>query len=244
MVIILLNQKKSEFVNMVAHEFQSPLTTVIGFSNLMREEGRAEQPLRNVHKYLDLIHSESRRLSHMVEELLNLSRIRSGKLSLTMQQFDMCALLHETVVSFSLQAQEKEQSLVAACEGPCPVHGDSNYIRQVVGNLLSNAIKYNPAGAEIRLETASDNDGHIQVTVRDNGPGIPEDKLERIFEEFYRADDPTLRDPAAKGTGLGLAITRGIVEAHGGRIWAESAEGKGTAFHFTIAARERQEAAS
>jgi len=230
--LIRLNQKKSEFVNMVAHEFQSPLTTVIGFSNLMREPGRAEQPLREVHKYLDLIHSEARRLSRMVEELLNLSRIRSGKLSLTMQDFDMCALLQETVVAFSLQAEEREQTLETNCQGPCPTWGDSNYIRHVVANLLSNAIKYNPLGASIVIGTTFDGQGHLQVTVRDDGPGIPPEKLERIFEEFFRAENRSTDSP--KGIGLGLAITKGIVEAHGGRIWAESEPGRGTAFHFTV----------
>ena len=168
----------------------------------------------------------------MVEELLSLSRIRSGRLSLTLQDFDVNSVIIETVTAFSPQIEEREQRVTTAFPSPrLQVHGDSNFIRQVVGNLLSNAIKYSPRGASIALETAPQ-EGVAVVTVRDSGPGIPGDKIDRIFEEFYRSDDPAVSK--TKGIGLGLAITRGIVEAHGGRIWCESEPGRGTAFHFTI----------
>lgn len=228
-----LNDKKSDFVNMVAHQFRTPLTTVIGYANLLVERvNRAESgPVADMPRFLGMVHAESRRLSDMVEELLNLSRIRSGRFPLTRQRFDLGQLVRETLASHQLLAERRRHVLrfEPAPEGPLDVPGDSNLIRQVVGNMVANALQYAPDGTAIVARTRRVGREAV-VEVEDEGPGVPPGDLERIFDEFYRAPGRTADVP---GTGLGLSICRGIVEAHGGRTWAER-RGPGTAFCFTL----------
>jgi signal transduction histidine kinase len=229
----LLNAKKSEFVNMVAHQFRTPLTAVIGYANLLvervRRRGGSDVP--DLERHLGTVHAESKRLADMVEELLNVSRIRAGRLSLVRQRFDLALLARETIASHALLAEQRglDVDLVVPPGQSHVVHGDSNHVRQAFANVLANALKYAPQGS--RVEVRVDNDGDdVKLTVTDEGPGVPRDDLERVFDEFYRAGGATAEQP---GTGLGLTIARGIVEAHGGRIGAER-HGEGTAFWFTL----------
>jgi signal transduction histidine kinase len=234
-----INAKKSDFVNMVAHQFRTPLTTVIGYANLLVErlERQGSENVPDLARHLRMVQSEAKRLADMVEELLNLSRIRSGRLPLTQQRFDVDQLVRETLAAHQLLAERRRLSLVAervpgtgAADGTLPVvQGDSNFVRQAVGNLLAIAIKYSPEGSRVLVRcTARENDALVEVV--DEGPGVPPEDLERIFDEFYRAAGKTAEQP---GSGLGLSICRGIVEAHGGRTWAER-RGPGTAFCLTL----------
>jgi signal transduction histidine kinase len=231
-----LNAKKSEFVNMVAHQFRTPLTAVIGYANLLVERvARAKDgAVPDLERHLRTVHSESRRLSDMVEELLNLSRIRSGRLPLTLQRFDVNQLASETIAAHRILAEKRRLTIESDLAGRDEAAGvgvkaDSNFIRQVVGNMLSNAIKYAPEGSRILVRTRRQGSGAV-LEVVDEGPGVPPDDLDRIFDEFYRAPGRTAEQP---GTGLGLSICRGIVDAHGGQTWAER-RGNGTAFCFTL----------
>lgn len=232
-----LNAKKSEFVNMVAHQFRTPLTAVIGYTNLLVDKLKkspVDPGLPHLDRHLRTVHSESKRLSEMVEELLNLSRIRAGGLPLTMQRFDLEQLARETIDAHQLLAEQAGHPLVLETDAPTGegglgVQGDSSFIRQALANLVSNALKYAPPGTAVRV-WARRGDGEAVVEVVDEGPGVPADDLDRVFDEFYRAAGPTADQP---GTGLGLSICRGIIEAHGGRAWAER-RGPGTAFCFAL----------
>ena len=229
-----LNAKKSDFVNMVSHQFRTPLNAVIGYTNLLLERARrveGEPDVPDLERHLDTVHGESRRLAQMVEELLNLSRIRAGHLPLTLQTFDVNAVVRETLVAHELLAAERGLSLVIEGAGVLPARGDSNFIRQVLGNLVANAVKYAPEDSTVTVRSRSEGGG-VLVEVEDEGPGVPPEDLERIFDEFYRAPGETLDKP---GTGLGLSICRGILEAHSSPCWAER-RGGGTAFCFRLPA--------
>lgn len=229
-----LNAKKSDFVNMVSHQFRTPLNAVIGYTNLLLERARrsdGRSGVADLERHLDTVHGESRRLAQMVEELLNLSRIRAGHLPLTMQDFDVNAVVRETLAAHELLAAERGLELVSESDGELLARGDSNFIRQVLGNLVANAVKYAPAGSLVRVRSRAE-PGGVLVEVEDEGPGVPEEDLERIFDEFYRAPGETLDQP---GTGLGLSICRGILEAHASPCWAER-RGAGTAFCFRLPA--------
>ena len=232
----LLNAKKSDFVNMVAHQFRTPLTAVIGYANILvervRRKGATDVP--DLERHLSTVHSESKRLSDMVEELLNVSRIRAGRLALIRQRFDLALLVRETIASHQLLADERRLRVEVDCAGgdSAWAHGDSNHVRQAFANVLANALKYAPEGSRV-LVTVGAGDAEARVAVTDEGPGVPEQDLERVFDEFYRAGGAT---SALPGTGLGLSIARGIVEAHGGVIGAER-RGAGTCFWFTLPAQ-------
>lgn len=227
-----LNAKKSEFVNMVAHQFRTPLTAVIGYADLLvqRVQRIGGVTVPDLERHLKTVHSESKRLATMVEELLNLSRIRSGRLPLTVQRFDLRQLAAETMISHQLLADGRRLSVVLAPgHAPVDVQGDSNFIRQAFANVLANALKYAPEGSRIDVRLRHDDDRAV-LEVQDEGPGVGEDDLERVFDEFYRAAGSTADQP---GTGLGLSICRGIIEAHGGTTWAER-RGSGTAFCIAL----------
>lgn len=232
----LLNAKKSDFVNMVAHQFRTPLTAVIGYAKLLTERARKSDGGRvaDLERHLATVHSEAKRLADMVEELLNVSRIRAGRLSLVRQRFDLLLLLRETIASHQVLADERRLTVsVSSGAASVAVGGDSNHVRQAFANILANALKYAPEGSAIQVSVESRSD-EVEVAATDEGPGVPPADLERVFDEFYRAEGETAAKP---GTGLGLAIARGIVEAHGGRIGARRS-GAGTTFWFTLPAGE------
>jgi two-component system phosphate regulon sensor histidine kinase PhoR len=169
-------------------------------------------------------------LSLMVQELLELSRIESGKVPLQLEPVGPTGLLTAAVGRLGLQAERAGlQISIQSMEDLPSVLADPRRIEQVVTNLLHNAIKFTPPGG--RIELAAEQAGDmIQFSVRDTGAGISTESLPRIFERFYKAD----QSRTGGGTGLGLAITRHLVEAHGGRVWAESVEGQGATFYFTL----------
>lgn len=243
----LLNAKKSDFVNMVAHQFRTPLTAVIGYANILVERVRrkaAGGEVQDLERHLSTVHSESRRLADMVEELLNVSRIRAGRLSLVRQRFDVLLLVRETLASHQLLADERSLMVDIVASPPAgaiEAHGDSNHVRQALANVLANALKYAPASS--RIEIAVEELPHaVRIAVTDEGPGVPSEDFERVFDEFYRAGGTT---SVIQGTGLGLSIARGIIEAHGGSIGAMP-HGSGTTFWFTLptpASTEQRDAA-
>ena len=229
----LLNAKKSEFVNMVAHQFRTPLTAVIGYADLLVQRIQrhgGDSGIPDLERHLKTVHGESKRLADMVEELLNLSRIRSGRLPLTLQRFDLTRLARETLASHQLLADTRDLDVqVDGPAEPVNVPGDSNYIRQAFANVLANALKYAPTGSTVNVRVRLSGDEAI-LEVQDIGPGVPEADLDRVFDEFYRAGGSTAAKP---GSGLGLSICRGIIEAHSGRTWAER-RGSGTLFSIGL----------
>lgn len=234
----LLNQRKNEFVSMVAHQLQSPLTSIIGFSDLARRQIGSGAPA----SHIETIHRESRRLSELVEQLLSLSRIRSGRIIPARRRVDLNAIAREVVDSQVLLIREREITIEVDLDpAGLPVEVDPVLVHQAVANLVNNALKYSPAGSTvwIRTERGSDggvaaDEGMVRLQVRDRGRGVAPEDRDRIFDEFYRAQSTEKRQ--VKGSGLGLTISKEIVEIHGGKIGYEAGDGGGSIFSFTLPA--------
>jgi len=168
----------------------------------------------------------------LVNDLLDISRLESGRLVVTPQELDLGEMTRSVVDELTPLLNDKGHRLtVDGTDGLPPVMADPQLLRQVVMNLISNAIKYTPPPGQIALRMRAEN-GSVEWAVRDNGIGVPKDSVPRLFEKFYRADN--VHKIETEGTGLGLYLVRLIVEKFGGRIWCESEEGKGSTFLFTV----------
>ncbi len=224
-----LDRLRSELIANVSHELRTPLGLIkICSSSLLAEDVDFDREVQL--QFLQGIDEEADRLEEIVDNLLDLSQIESGRLRLNKRPTDLEQLARETVEAMEPQASHyhfihdfPSQPLVAAV--------DPKRIEQVLRNLLSNAIKYSPDGGAITVKGCRDKD-RVLITVADQGMGIPQWDLEKIFERFYRVEDETAE--RVRGVGLGLAVCRGTVEAHGGRIWAESTYGEGSTFHLDL----------
>jgi len=215
----------------IAHELRTPLAVIQANLEAMLDGIR---PL-SVEEVAD-VHRETQLLSRLVTDLRDLSLAETGQLPLRKELTDLTALVRMSVARFSSRAEEKGVRLVveAAEDSPC-ADVDPDRVAQVFGNLLDNALRWTPPGGEavVRLHPGAQRD-EVRVTVRDTGPGIPEEHLPNVFERFYRADRARARTDG--GSGIGLAVVKQLVEAHGGRVWAESRPGEGTAFGFVLPA--------
>jgi PAS domain S-box-containing protein len=212
---------KSEFVSTVAHEFQTPLATILGFSELLHDgsldEGQRQDALQRIIR-------KTEALSQMVDELLDLARLESGRpLTIDKAPCDVNRLLSDTVDGFRSRVATHHFVLELAAE-TLVIPAEAKRLAQVVENLLSNAVKYSAAGSTVHVSTQC-SDGRGIIAVRDQGVGMSPDQLEHVFDKFYRAN---AADTAPAGTGLGLFICRSIVEGHGGEIRIFSAPGQGT----------------
>jgi signal transduction histidine kinase len=222
-----LDRVKDELVSVVSHELRTPLTSVVGFAELLLTR---ELPEADRRTYLRIMLREGVRLTALIDDLLDLKRLESGAHPIAPAPIELRALLEQAAAVYGGDAHhplhlEMPRNLPA-------VRADGERIQQVLGNLLSNAVKYSPAGGPVRL-SASETGGLVEVAVQDWGLGIPPEELPRLFRKFYRVDSPDRH--VIGGTGLGLAICRNIVEAHVGRIWAQSAGlGRGATFRFTL----------
>ena len=218
-----LEEKRQEFVSNVSHEFQTPLTSIKGFSQALREEGLPEDLRRH---YLEIIENETTRLSSLSKQLLTLSFLDSGSSRDEWTTCDLAKQLEEVVTATAWQWQEKTLGVELDLE-PLTVFGDPKLLQLVWSNLVTNAIRYTPTGGNVRIRArALKHDA--EITVEDNGIGIDEKDLTHLFERFYKAD--TARTRSENSTGLGLSIVKRIVELHGGSIVAESEPGKGSRF--------------
>ncbi len=223
-----LETVRQDFISNISHELRTPLASLKALAETLQESAIDDPPAAK--RFLQRMETELDALTQMVEELLELSRIESGRVPLKMSPTSPIRLISQAVERLALQAERARLEISIHCPNDLsPVLADERRLAQVIVNLLHNAIKFTPAGGRIELRAEHDGD-HILFSVKDNGVGIPSEDLPRIFERFYKTD----RARSSGGTGLGLAIARHLVEAHGGRIWVESLEGQGSTFSFSI----------
>jgi signal transduction histidine kinase len=220
---------QSTFLSVISHELQTPIAIIKGYADLLREEGRALPPDKMRQK-LAIIGEESDRLSKMVEHLLYASRIQAGGLKLNPEPVALAPLANRVVQR--LGGLSVKHALQVSMPADLPaVLGDYERLEEVLVNLVENAIKYSPKGGTVTIAARFTSD-EVIVSVADQGIGVALEDRDRLFERFSRLDSRLVRQ--MKGTGLGLFICKSIVEAHGGRIWAEAASGGGSRFSFSM----------
>lgn len=226
-----VNQMRRQMTADIAHDLRTPLTVIAGYVESMRDGVLQPTPER-----LSLIYAEIERLQNLVGDLKMLSQVDAGELPLHPRNTSPQKLLERMAAPFGTRAEQQGVRLEVLAPGNLPdVNVDDARMMQVFGNLISNALRYTPEGGQITL-SAQRVDGEVQLAVQDTGEGIDESELEHIFDRFHRADKSRHAD--AGETGLGLAIVKALVEAHGGRVWAESKPDEGTAIRIALPAQE------
>ncbi|OPX85646.1 MAG: Alkaline phosphatase synthesis sensor protein PhoR [Pelotomaculum sp. PtaB.Bin117] len=225
-----LEEMRSEFVANVSHELRTPLTSIKGFTETLLD-GALEDAQTTKH-FLEIIYVESERLTRLIDELLNLSKIEDHKVAPDWQPVSMHELMERTVAIFKPRAAEKDLNIEVVLPEKLPmVHGDPDMLGQVLINLIDNAVSYTQNGGMIRVSAQSSGD-KVKVEVQDNGIGIPEDSISRVFERFYRVDKARSREQG--GTGLGLSIVKHIIDVHHGNVQVKSKVGEGSTFTFEL----------
>ena len=226
-----LDQLKSAFVSIVSHELRTPMTSIKGLVENMLD-GLTGDLTERQSFYLERVKHNIERLTRMINDLLDLSRIEAGRMEMHPTSVALDSLAREMVESFQPQAQEHSLSLeIHVQKSTPPIQGDRDKLIQIFTNLINNAIKFTPSPGTVTVEVSQPQEGFVQTCVTDTGPGISPDEQETIFERFSRGKSPELKD---RGAGLGLTITKSLVELHGGKIWVESTPGAGSRFCFTL----------
>jgi signal transduction histidine kinase len=222
--LLELDRLKDEFIGMFSHELRTPLASILGYVEILREEGVTGPDAGHC---AEVIERNAQRLLRLVGDLQVLSQIESGKMPMEFRSADLADLAACAVEEMRPEAQRKHIELALSAAGLPHVAADPARITQLLGNLLSNAVKFTPDGGRVEVRLRKDGD-QLELAVADTGVGIPAADLERIFERFYRT--AIARRQAIQGTGLGLTITKAIVEAHHGTIAVDSEEGRGSTF--------------
>jgi len=225
-----LEQIRQDFVANVSHELRTPLTTIKGYAETLLEGALKEEV---AFPFVKIIKKHTDRLTKIVEDLLMLSKIESKGFDLKSEPLLLSELIDDVLDVVKDGSGKKGVSI--SRDGVPPslvVEADRGYLEQVFVNLLDNGIKYTHEGGKISISASEKDHGEVQISIRDDGIGIPREDLPRIFERFYRVDKG--RSQELGGTGLGLSIVKHIVQAHGGKVWAESQPGKGSTFHLTL----------
>jgi len=228
-----LEKRKTDFLNVTYHDLRSPLAPIIGYASLLEQSKLSEKQK----KYVRIIETGARQLEEMINRMLEVTRIVTGKAELTLEPMSIAEIVKEVVERIKPQADAKKQTISTVVPNEIEVEGDKQKITAIFDNLISNAIKY--SGEKGRIGVVVEDrkkEGVIRVCVADTGVGISEEHLPRIFERFYTVDTSLARKG---GLGLGLAIVKGYVELHGGMVWATSELGKGSKFWFTLPKRQK-----
>ena len=226
-----LDRLKSAFVSIVSHELRTPMTSIKGYVENMLDGLTGALSDRQSY-YLGRVKYNVERLTRMINDLLDLSRIEAGRVELTLAPLAIAELVPEIVESLQPVGQAKSIPIQHRHQGESvEIMGDRDKLHQILTNLIQNAVKFTASGGQIRVETKTIAGGFVQFCVADTGSGIPPHEQARIFERFYRGEAIQVEQ---RGAGLGLAITKSLVELHGGKIWVESVPGQGSQFYFTI----------
>ena len=223
---------KTQILSTATHELKTPLTSIMGYVEVLLEQGRVGPLNERQQRYLETVQESAHQLKVLIDVLLDVSRIESGSFELNLTELDVQREIEDVVRSMQDQISEKGIHVVLNIPNNLSrVNADRLGFSQIISNLLSNACKYSPAGATTTI-AAKEEGGLIHIGVSDTGVGISEADQARLFRKFFRADNSSTRE--VSGTGLGLFITKYLIEAHGGSIWVKSEEGKGTTFSFTL----------
>ncbi len=231
-----LERTREEFIANVSHELRTPLSHIKGYVETLLDGAKNDPEVST--RFLETIARNAERLKLLIEDLLTISELESGRVKLNLQAVELRLIVGKVFDDFKARAESK--TIVLANEVPdLPARADPGRLEQVLSNLVDNAIKYGRTGGRVLVGAQRAEDGKVEVLVKDDGPGLPAEALERVFERFYRVDKARSREQG--GTGLGLSIVKHIIQGHGGRVWARSEPGKGATFFFTLPAVEQAE---
>ncbi|MDO8885393.1 response regulator [Candidatus Oleimmundimicrobium sp.] len=226
-----ISQLKNEFISTVSHELRTPLTSIKGYIDLLLEQeaGNVNQTQR---EFLSIVKQNNDRLVVLINDLLDISKIESGRVHLRIKSYNLAEILAEVVNTFKTLANQKKQIIKLRISKNLPkIAADRDKMSQVMANLISNAIKYTPTGGTIKIGTKR-NDSRVEIYVTDTGIGVSPEDQKNLFTKFFRVDNSLTREIG--GTGLGLSICKKIIELHGGKIWVDSELGKGSTFTLSI----------
>ncbi len=230
LALVEAGRLKNEFMANMSHDLRTPLNAIIGYSELLMDEGYGGLNEKQ-HEQLAYINENGCILLELIGEILDLTKIEAGELTLNIERFQLAEIVDEIISSIKTLVEQKKHEIKYDVEPGLTVAADRLRVRQCLNNLLSNAVNFTPDGGRITL-SAHDRDGMTEVSVKDNGIGIPQDEQDVIFQPFYRVD--TTFNPDVISTGLGLTITKRLVENMGGEISVKSEPGKGSEFRFTL----------
>jgi signal transduction histidine kinase len=229
-----IERLKNEFISTVSHELRTPLTSIKGYADLLASGNAQVGDLNEIQqRFVKVIQSNANRLTELVNDILEISRIETGRIKLQLEPVDVIRLIKEVAVSFEGQMVQKTMHLSLHLPDQLPpVRVDRARLIQILVNLIGNAWQYTPEEGKIQVHAARVGDKFVQIDVADTGIGIPDEDIDHIFERFFRSERHEVQ--LVDGTGLGLAITRSLVEMLGGEIWVESEVDVGSTFSFTV----------
>ena len=224
-----LERTREEFVANVSHELRTPLSLIKGYVETLLDGARNNPEVAE--RFLKIIERNTQRLDLLIQDLLTISALESGRVKLNLQPVDLRPLVEKVFADLKTRAEEKDMKLVNQLND-LTARADAHRLEQVFANLVDNAIKYGRPQGTVTVGGGKTDAGKIEISVQDDGPGIPAEALDRVFERFYRVDKARSREQG--GTGLGLSIVKHIVQNHDGEVWAKSEPGKGAVFFFTL----------
>jgi signal transduction histidine kinase len=228
-----LDRQKNQMIQMTSHQLKNPLFAAMSSMELLQEEGE-ESFSPQMKQDMNTIWAELQRMNRIIHNILNLERVQSG--ALVYEDCSVEQIIHSAVHDYTDQALKQGVTLQTDIPDNLPVIvANQQFLSQALANLVENAVKFTPSGGQVRLSVENVEEGVI-ITIRDTGIGIPHEALSRVFERFFRANQPGTDH--IRGSGLGLSLVKAVVDAHGGRIWLESEEGKGTTVYLALPVRQ------
>jgi two-component system phosphate regulon sensor histidine kinase PhoR len=225
-----LENTRQEFVANVSHELRTPLSLIKGFVETLVDGAKHDPDLTD--RFLRTIEKHTDRLTYLIEDLLTISRLESGQIVMNLHPVELREIASHVIDDLQARAVEKTVLLQNRLPAGLEANADANRLQQVLFNLVENAIKYGRTEGHVTITGQTSGEDKVELCVEDDGPGIPPEAKERVFERFYRVDRARSRETG--GTGLGLAIVKHIIQAHGGEVWVKSELGRGAAFFFTL----------